>query len=127
MNKLALIALGGAFGSVMRYLVAGWMQRLMENPFPIGTLAVNLTGCLCIGALAAVFAGPHTWREEYRFALMVGVLGGYTTFSTFGLETFEFINDGQWRHAMLNVLLSNVSCLIAVWAGYRITERIVGA
>src|SRR5881394_2141352 len=103
MNKLLLIALGGAFGSVMRYVVAGWMQRLMENPFPIGTLTVNVAGCLCIGILGAIFAGPHNVREEYRIALMIGVLGGFTTFSTFGLETFEFINDGQWNKAILNV------------------------
>src|SRR5437867_8630674 len=100
MYKLLMIALGGAFGSVLRYLVAGWMQRLIEHPFPLGTMTVNVLGCLCIGVLAAIFAGPHTVREEYRLALTIGVLGGFTTFSTFGLETFEFLNDGQWNRAV---------------------------
>jgi fluoride exporter len=126
MNKLLLIALGGAFGSVLRYLVAGWMQKLIATPFPLGTLTVNVVGCLCIGVLAAIFAGPHLVREEYRLALTIGVLGGFTTFSTFGLETFEFINDGQWKSALINIALSNLACLVAVWLGYRITERIVG-
>ena len=126
MNKLILIALGGAAGSVLRYLVAGWMQKLFDTQFPVGTLTVNVTGCLCIGVLAAIFAGPHLLREEYKLALTIGVLGGFTTFSTFGLETFKFINEGQWGRAALNVLLSNGVCLIAVWLGYRITERIVG-
>jgi CrcB protein len=127
MNKLLLIALGGAFGSVMRYLIAGWMQRLFENPFPIGTFTVNVTGCLCVGVLAAYFAGPHLVREEYKLALTVGVLGGFTTFSTFGMETFSYLNEGQWGRAALNVLLTNITCLAAVWIGYRMTERLVGA
>jgi len=127
MSKLMLIALGGAAGSVLRYLVAGWMQKLIEAPFPIGTLTVNVVGCLCIGVLAAIFAGPHLMREEYRLALTIGVLGGFTTFSTFGLETFEFINHRDWTRASINVVFSNGACLFAVWIGYRLTERIVGA
>lgn len=127
MFKLLLIAAGGAVGSVMRYLVAGWGQSLIGGWFPLGTLVVNVTGCLLIGALAAFFAGPQLVREEYRVALLVGVLGAYTTYSTFGWETLTLARDGQLRLALVNLLLSNVLGLAAVWFGYRVTEQWFGA
>lgn len=124
--KLMLIAFGGAFGSAMRYLVSGWTQKLSETAFPIGTMAVNVIGCLCIGVLGAIFASPFSPREEYRLALAIGVLGGFTTFSTFGLETFELINDREFARAGINILATNACCLAAVWIGYRLTEKLVG-
>ena len=129
MTKLLLIALGGAVGSIGRYLLGGWVQRLAPGggTFPIGTLAVNALGCLLIGILAAAFAGPHLVRDETRLLLMVGILGGFTTFSTFGLETFELINEGDFARAALNIALSLIVCLAAVWIGYRVAERIFGA
>lgn len=128
--NLLLIALGGAIGSVMRYAISGWVQRLATGAvelFPIGTLAVNAAGCLLIGLLAALFASPHMLREETRLFLLVGVLGGFTTFSTFGLETFQLINDRQWTWAAANVLVTNVACLASVWIAYRLGERWWGA
>jgi CrcB protein len=129
--KLALIALGGGAGSLLRYGLAGVVQgpRLTGAAvFPFGTLAVNALGCLAIGVCAALFlSGRYIIAEEYRIALMIGVLGGFTTFSTFGYETFELANDGQWFRAGLNVLATNAVCLIAVWIGYRLIERMVGA
>jgi CrcB protein len=127
MSKILLIAAGGGLGSVARYVLAGWVQRLTDAALPVGTLAVNVLGCLLIGILGAIFAGPHLVREEYRLALLIGVLGGFTTFSTFGYETFEMANDGQFARAALNVVITNAACLAAVWIGYRITERLVGA
>jgi len=126
MLKLVLIAVGGGVGAVLRYAVAGWMQRLGGGVFPIGTLVVNVTGCLCIGVLGAGFAGPHLIRDEYRLAVTIGVLGSFTTFSTFGAETFALAADGQLRLAVLNVLLSNGMGLSAAWFGYRAGERWFG-
>jgi CrcB protein len=126
MMKLALIALGGGGGAAARWLLAGAVQRWSDSTFPLGTLAVNLLGCLLIGILGAIFAGPHLVREEYRLALLVGLLGGFTTFSTFGWETFELINDGSWLRAAMNILLSNALGLAAVGLGYRLTTGWLG-
>lgn len=127
MAKLLLVALGGAFGSAMRYLCAEWAQRLGGGPFPYGTLAVNVIGCLCIGVLGALFAGPHAPKEAWRLALVVGVLGGFTTFSAFGLDVFLLAEKGKMPVASAYFLLTNGLCLMAVWAAYRVTERVAGA
>ena len=124
MTKLLLIGLGGALGSIARYLLGGWIQR---GTIPIETLVINVTGCLAIGFLATLFTGPSALREEYRVAILVGVLGGYTTFSTFGFDTFKLINEHQYWYAALNVLLSNVLGLGAVWLGARLAEHWFGA
>ena len=126
MYKLMLIAIGGGAGSVLRYAIAGWSQRLADESFPLGTMVVNVLGCMAIGVLGAWFAEPHTVREEWRVALMVGLLGGFTTFSTFSFETLELANDGQWGRAAANAVLTNVLCLGAAWIAYRITERVFG-
>jgi len=126
MMKWVLIAAGGAFGSVLRYAIQGWIQRLSNGSFPVGTLAVNVTGCMVIGFLAAALTGPILVREEYRIGLTVGILGGFTTFSAFGLETFNLANDGQLRQALANIVLSCGLGLVAVWGGYRLAERWFG-
>jgi CrcB protein len=134
MLKIVLIAVGGAFGSLLRYFVQGWVQRagndwserLLGASFPIGTFVVNTTACLAIGLLAGFFASPQLMREEYRIGLTVGVLGGYSTFSTFGLESFNLANDGELALALGNMILSCAVGFAAVWAGYRIAERAFG-
>ncbi|MEX2561126.1 MAG: fluoride efflux transporter CrcB, partial [Pirellulales bacterium] len=103
MTKYLLIALGGAFGSVLRYAMQGWFQRLSAGGFPVGTLAVNLIGCLAIGFLSGWFPAVLV-RPEYRIGLLVGLLGGFTTFSALGLETFNLANEGQFRMAAANVV-----------------------
>jgi CrcB protein len=127
MVKFLLIAAGGGVGALLRYLIAGWGQTLVGGWFPLGTLIVNTAGCLIIGALGAYFAGPQLIREEYRIALLVGVLGAFTTFSTFSWETLSLARDGELRLAMVNVVLTNVLALTAVWLGYRFTEKWFGA
>lgn len=124
--RLALVALGGGFGSVLRYLLAGWCQRLGGGAFPLGTLAVNVLGCLAIGVLKAAFSGSLLVREEYQIALTIGLLGGFTTFSTFGWETFALANDGDWLRAGLNLLLSVGLGFAAVLIGYRLAEKWFG-
>jgi CrcB protein len=134
MLKWLLIAAGGACGTMLRYLLQGWVQRatggwaqrLVGETFPMGTLVVNVLGCLAIGLLSGFFAGPQLVREEYRIGLTVGILGGFTTFSTFGLESFNLANDGEFRLASLNIVLSCGIGFAAVWFGYRIAERWFG-
>jgi fluoride exporter len=123
--KLLLIGLGGAVGSILRYLLAGWVQgpRVLtadvRPAFPLGTLAVNVTGSLVIGVLAAVFlTGTTALRPETRVLVFVGLLGGFTTFSTFSYETLELVNHGRLGAAGANVLLTNAACLFAAWVGY---------
>lgn len=126
MIKWSLIALGGAVGSMLRYAVQGWAQRLTDGSFPIGTFVVNMVGCLAIGFLSGFFASPQLIREEYRIGITIGLLGGFTTFSTFGIESFNLVNDGELRLALLNVLASCGIGLVAVWAGYRLAEHWFG-
>jgi CrcB protein len=119
MSQLLLIAVGGAAGAVARWLLAGQAQRLVEGPFPLGTLVVNVVGCILIGYLATALAGPVLVREEVRLGLLVGLLGGFTTFSSFGYETIALLRDGQAGAAALNVALQNGLGLAAAWAGVR--------
>jgi CrcB protein len=124
--KYLLILCGGGLGSLMRYLVQGWVQNRASEGFPLGTLAVNVIGCFAIGALNLLFTGPYPIQAEFRVGLIVGVLGGFTTFSAFGWETFSLTNEGQFLRALLNVLLSVGLGFAAVWAGYRLAERWYG-
>jgi CrcB protein len=126
MTKWLFVAGGGALGSVLRYALQGWVQRATGVLFPVGTLVANVLGCLIIGVLAAALAGPVLIREEYRIGLMVGILGGFTTFSSFGLETFNLANDRQFGLAAANVVVSCTLGLAAVWIGYRLAERWLG-
>ena len=118
MNKLLLIGAGGAVGSVLRYLLGQWIGQ--GHGFPVATLVVNITGCLAIGLAAGACRPGGAWplREDLQLALMVGVLGGYTTFSTFGRETLGLIEAGRWGAAAGYVGLSNVLGVAAVWAGW---------
>ena len=126
MFKIATIAIGGAAGSVLRYWLGGVVQRMTGGPFPSGTLIVNLSGCLLIGFLGMILTGPVLVREEYRVGILIGILGGYTTFSSFGRETFLLLADGQFGLAVTNVVLSNVLGLAGVWLGHRAGQRLFG-
>ncbi|MCK6483104.1 MAG: fluoride efflux transporter CrcB [Phycisphaerae bacterium] len=126
MLKYALIVAGGGMGSLLRYLVQGWGQNLVKGAFPLGTLLVNVAGCFAIGFLNTAFIGPLNIRMEYRQGLLIGLLGGFTTFSAFGWETFSLANDRQLWRAFANVMLSLGLGLIAVWAGSRMAEKAYG-
>lgn len=125
-QKFLLIFVGSGLGGVARYALGGWCQRLTQSGFPVGTLAVNVLGCLLIGFLSGALSGRLLVREEYRMAVLIGVLGGFTTFSTFGWETFGLLNDGQYLRGVANVLLSLVLGLAAVAVGYRLAETWLG-
>ena len=132
--KILLIACGGGLGSVLRFALASFAQRhtapittrCFGYALPAGTLAVNLVGCLLIGGLAALFIRHELPHEQYRLALTVGVLGGFTTFSAFGLDTFVLIQRGHWGFALLNVAVSCVAGTAAVALGFYGTQRLLG-
>lgn len=118
MNQLIAIALGGACGSVLRFLVSTGIYQWLGRGFPYGTLTVNVLGSFLIGMLAeALILQRIIFTAEYRSAILVGVLGGFTTFSSFSLETLYLIEQGNLNKALLNVLISVVGCLLAVWIG----------
>ena len=113
------VALGGALGSVARYSCSGLAVRWLGPQFPWGTLLVNATGSLAIGVLAALATGGRpVVSDDARAFLMVGVLGGFTTFSSFSLETLNLARGGQLGAAGANVALSLLVCLVAVWVGF---------
>ena len=118
MQKLFLVGCGGFVGSVARYVISGLVQRLSGSfTIPYGTLAVNLIGCFAIGVLGGLFESRSVFSESARVFLMVGMLGGFTTFSTFGYESFGFLRDGELPAALGNVLVQVVVGIGAVWAG----------
>lgn len=122
-SHLLFIGLGGAAGAVGRYLLFVLIEDHAHTDFPLGTLCVNVLGCFLIGLLGTTIGGAdHPLNPGLRLALIVGLLGGFTTFSTFGLETFELLLGGQHAKAALYVLASNALGLGAVWAGYALAQ-----
>jgi CrcB protein len=122
MLKWLLIAGGGGLGSVLRYAVQLAAARICGTSFPLGTLLVNVTGCLVIGALSSVFTSSNAIRPELRLALTVGVLGGFTTFSTFGLESFELLMERRVSAFLLYAASSLLLGVAAVWLGWRVGQ-----
>jgi CrcB protein len=116
--KLILaIAAGGAAGSVLRYGLSIWVHSWAGRGFPYGTLAVNVLGCLAMGALFVLFLERFADSAVWRAGLLIGVLGGFTTFSSFSIETFNLIEAGESFKALLNMAGSVVLCVGATWAG----------
>ena len=114
-----LVGLGGFVGSVLRYVVSGAAYRLTPTlSFPIGTFAVNILGCLAIGFLSGLAETREVIGPQTRLFLMMGVLGGFTTFSTFGYETFALARDAERLYALANVLASVAVGFGAVWLGH---------
>lgn len=118
MKGMLLVALGGAIGSVARYKLSGFvLQHTLDWRFPTGTFAVNVIGCLAAGILAG-FAERHGYfSEETRLLLFTGLLGGFTTFSAFGLETMFLLKRGDLMVAGANIVVSVVAGLAALWLG----------
>jgi CrcB protein len=117
-KSILLVALGGAFGSVARYKMSGWvLQHTLDWKFPAGTFAVNVAGCLLAGVLAGLAEKHDLLSAEARLLLFTGILGGFTTFSAFGLETMFLIRRGDVLIAASNVVLSLLAGLLALWLG----------
>ncbi len=123
--NILVVGAGGFLGSVFRYLVSGALQKLSpEGVFPLGTLGVNVIGCLVIGLLAGAAENMQVFGPQVRLFLFLGVLGGFTTFSSFGYETMSMLRDGQALAAMANVGLHVVAGLFAVWLGLTVTAAV---
>ena len=121
MKIIIAIGLGGACGSILRYLVAGWAQRLSNTTiFPVGTLTVNVIGSLLIGILAGLSESVGVFGPSARAFLLIGLLGGFTTFSTFAYETTALTRDAQFFTAFLNIALQVTTGLFAAWLGYKL-------
>lgn len=118
------VALGGAIGSVARFWASGVVARVCGETFPWGTLLVNVTGSFIIGFFATLTAPDGRWLTSpgFRVFFMVGICGGYTTFSSLSLQTLKLAQDREWLSAGLNVIGSAALCLIAVWLGYASAE-----
>lgn len=119
LNVLA-VAAGGALGAAARYGLSGLASRVSDRGFPYGTLLVNLLGCLLIGFLVPWMLGDRTVRPEVRAFVLIGLLGGLTTFSTYGYEVVAQLEDGQWGRAAWIVLLHNGLGIALVLLGYRL-------
>jgi CrcB protein len=115
-----MVAVAGAAGTLLRYGLGGWLARATGGVFPWETLAINTLGSLAIGVLAGLVDRGALLPPHARMTLMVGLLGGFTTFSSFALETLRLVADAQWGAATLYIALTNIAGLAAVWAGYRV-------
>jgi CrcB protein len=122
---LLLIALGGATGSVLRYLIGGKVQHFAPHGFPLGTLFVNVLGCFLIGIFIRQFMNVQT-HNYMRALLVVGFCGGFTTFSAFSMETVGLIEGGEYPRAFAYIMLSLLLCLIATFAGMSMMRMIGG-
>ncbi len=119
--NVLLVAAGGAIGSALRFLLSGWTYRHLGTTFPWGTLLVNVVGCFAIGLLWGV-AQRLSLRPSTSVFLFGGILGAFTTFATFGLETFTLLRSGEIARAVAYVGASNVIGLLVVFAGYALAQ-----
>jgi CrcB protein len=118
MQKTILIGLAGLIGTVLRYWLSVVVARQYGETFPWGTLAVNLIGCLAAGVMFGLTEERFLVSDTVRAVILIGLLGGFTTFSAYGLQTFALLRDGQIGLALLNVGSSNILGLFLVWIGY---------
>ena len=117
-----LVAVGGALGAMARFGLGALAQRLAPHDFPYGTFLINLSGCLVFGLLAGWSEFRAPLSTEARAFLLVGVLGGFTTFSSFGYETFQLLRDGHGALAALNAGGQVFIGVAAVWLGWTLTR-----
>jgi fluoride exporter len=119
LTQYFVIGLGGALGSMLRFGLGSFIDSSQKTIFPWGTIVVNITGCFVIGFIATISSTEGRWMIPSlgRAFIMIGILGGYTTFSSFSLQTLTLAQAGQWGGAAANVLISVVLCLGGVWLG----------
>lgn len=127
LTQTALVAFGGAVGSVLRFALNGWAQRQFPAFAPSGTLIANVAGCLAIGVVMAALRDRPAHVRELQALLVTGLLGGFTTFSAFGYQTVELLAEHQVARGLLNVLANVVLGCLAAWLGLVVTRRLLGA
>ena len=120
--KLIWIGLGGLLGTLARYGLSGLVDRRFGETFPTGTLVVNLVGCLLAGIVFQLLQERFLVDPVVRATVLIGFLGGFTTFSSFGLQTFTLLREGEMAMASLNMIASNLLGLFLVWAGYSLAR-----
>jgi CrcB protein len=123
MYKIILIGFAGLVGTLARYWLSGWLDQWWGGTFPFGTLMVNLIGCLIIGYL---FHSTEKYLIDpvVRAALLVGLLGGFTTFSSFAVQSLNLLRDGEIFLASANIVISNIAGLFLVWVGYALSRAL---
>ena len=126
MSSLIYIAVGGAAGALLRYSVSGITHKYLDGFLPWGTLAVNMLGCFAIGFLWQIFEVIGSSPNSRAF-VFIGILGAFTTFSTFGLESFYLMREGEIKYAALNILVSNVAGLGLVFLGFILSKYMMSA
>ena len=124
MKQVLAIAAGGALGSVLRFWMSGWVSGMLGRGFPYGTLVVNASGSLLMGFLYVLLIDRFNMSVEWRAALLIGLLGGFTTFSSFSIETLNLFEMGESLKALLNILLSVGVCITATWLGVIIGRQV---
>lgn len=126
MTNIFLVGLGGAIGSIARYLTGSWVQTFSKtNSFPLGTLTVNLIGCLIIGILSQISDSRDVINNQYRVFLFFGFLGGFTTFSSFGNDTVNLARSGEFLYASANIIGNVILGLMAVGIGRTLTALLL--
>jgi CrcB protein len=122
MQRLIFIGLAGFAGTLMRYWLSEWTARRFGETFPTGTLVVNLIGCFLGGLFFSLMFDRYLVSPTVRTVILIGLLGGFTTFSSFGLQTFTLLRDGEMGLALFNIAISNVGGLLMVWVGYSLAK-----
>ena len=126
MVNYLFIGLGSALGGISRYWLSGFLAQRFGESFPVGTLVVNVSGSFLIGFFATLTGadGRLLVGPTARNFFMAGICGGYTTFSSFSLQTLNLARDGEWLYAGLNAVLSFALCLLAVWLGHVLAQTV---
>ena len=124
MYKILLIGIAGLLGTLARYYLSGWADEWWGGTFPFGTLIVNALGCLAIGFLFHATEEKYLIDPALRSAILVGFLGGFTTFSSFAVQSFTLLRGGEIFLAAVNILVSNIGGVILVWLGYALSRAV---
>ena len=124
MIRTLLIGMAGMAGTLLRYWLSGFVARRYGESFPVGTMVVNVLGCLIAGAVFNLTEERFLVNPTLRTVILIGLLGGFTTFSSYGLQTFTLLRDGEFGLASLNILVSNMLGLLMVWLGYGLVKAL---
>lgn len=124
MQKALLIGLAGLIGTIARYAIAELAVKRFGTDFPVGTLIVNVVGCFLAGVLFYLMRDRLPVSETWQAVILIGFLGGFTTFSSFGLQTFALVRDGAVGLAVINIAASNILGFLMVWVGYSLARAI---
>ena len=124
MSRTILVGIAGLAGTLLRYWISGFVARRYGETFPVGTMVVNVLGFLIAGAVFNLTEERFLVNPTLRTVILIGLLGGFTTFSSYGLQTFTLLRDGEFGLATLNIVGSNVLGLMMVWVGYGLVKAL---